>query len=195
MRKSLEIKRMMALGILGGLVAALSMIKIPLGQFSITLALIPLVVGAILYGPKGGSFLGFVMGFVVLFIDAAYFYGINPIGTIITVLVKSTAAGLICGLVFNVLNKKSQVAGIIVSTIIAPIVNTGIFLIGCLVFFYPTMAAGAAAEGKNVILYLLTAMVGLNFIVEFAINVVLAPTVTYIVKVISKNYSIGSNLE
>ena len=57
------------------------------------------------------------------------------------------------------------------------------------------MAAGAAAEGKNVILYLLTAMVGLNFIVEFAINVVLAPTVTYIVKVISKNYSIGSNLE
>ena len=81
------------------------------------------------------------------------------------------------------------------STIIAPIVNTGIFLIGCLVFFYPTMAAGAAAEGKNVILYLLTAMVGFNFIVEFAINVVLAPTVTYIVKVISKNYSIGSNLE
>ncbi len=195
MKKSLEIKRMMALGILGGLVAALSMIKIPLGQFSITLALIPLVVGAILYGPRGGAFLGLIMGFVVLLVDAAYFYGINPIGTIITVLVKSSAAGCISGLVFNVLNKKSQVTGIVLSTIIAPIINTGIFLIGCLVFFYPTMAAGAAAEGKNVILYLLTAMVGLNFVVEFAINVVLAPTVTYIVKVISKNYSIGSNLE
>lgn len=193
MRKSLEIKRMMALGILGGLVAALSMIKIPLGQFSITLALIPLVVGAILYGPRGGAFLGFIMGIVVLFVDAAAFYVISPIGTIITVLVKSTAAGLVCGLVFNILNKKSQVAGIIVSTLIAPIVNTGIFLIGCVVFFYPTMVEWAA--GENVLTYLLVGMVGLNFVVEFAINVILAPTVTYIIKVISKNYSIGSNLE
>ena len=90
MKKSLEIKRMMTLGILGGLIAALSMIKIPLGQFSITLALIPLVVGAILYGPKGGAFLGFIMGMVVLFVDAAAFYVISPIGTIVTVLLKST---------------------------------------------------------------------------------------------------------
>ena len=193
MKKSLEIKRMMALGILGGLVAALSMIKIPLGQFSITLALIPLVVGAILYGPRGGAFLGFIMGIVVLFVDAAAFYAISPIGTIITVLVKSSVAGCVCGLVFNVLNKKSQVTGIIVSTIIAPIVNTGIFLLGCVVFFYPTMVEWAA--GEDVLTYLLVGMVGLNFVVEFAINVVLAPTVTYIIKVISKNYNIGSNLE
>ena len=134
-----------------------------------------------------------IMGIVVVFGDAAAFYVISPIGTIITVLVKSTAAGLVCGLVFNILNKKSQVAGIIVSTLIAPIVNTGIFLIGCVVFFYPTMVEWAA--GENVLTYLLVGMVGLNFVVEFAINVILAPTVTYIIKVISKNYSIGSNLE
>lgn len=193
MKKSLEIKRMMALGILGGLVAALSMIKIPLGQFSITLALIPLVVGAILYGPKGGAFLGFVMGIVVLFVDAAVFYAISPIGTIIVVLLKSTMAGMVSGLVFNLLNKKAQVVGIITATVIAPIINTGIFLIGCLVFFYPTMVEWAA--GENVLGYMFAGLIGLNFVVEFAINVVLAPTVTYIIKVISKNYSIGSNLE
>lgn len=193
MKKSLEIKRMMALGILGGLVAALSMIKIPLGQFSITLALIPLVVGAILYGPKGGAFLGFVMGIVVLFVDAAVFYAISPIGTIIVVLLKSTMAGMVSGLVFNLLNKKAQVVGIITATVIAPIINTGIFLIGCLVFFYPTMVEWAA--GEDVLGYMFVGLIGLNFVVEFAINVVLAPTVTYIIKVISKNYSIGSNLE
>ena len=193
MKKSLEIKRMMALGILGGLVAALSMIKIPLGQFSITLALIPLVVGAILYGPKGGAFLGFVMGIVVLFVDAAVFYAISPIGTIIVVLLKSTMAGMVSGLVFNLLNKKAQVVGIITATVIAPIINTGVFLIGCLVFFYPTMVEWAA--GENVLGYMFAGLIGLNFVVEFAINVVLAPTVTYIIKVISKNYSIGSNLE
>ena len=193
MKKSLEIKRMMALGILGGLVAALSMIKIPLGQFSITLALIPLVVGAILYGPKGGAFLGFEMGIVVLFVDAAVFYAISPIGTIIVVLLKSTMAGMVSGLVFNLLNKKAQVVGIITATVIAPIINTGIFLIGCLVFFYPTMVEWAA--GEDVLGYMFVGLIGLNFVVEFAINVVLAPTVTYIIKVISKNYSIGSNLE
>ena len=185
MKKSLEIKRMMALGILGGLVAALSMIKIPLGQFSITLALIPLVVGAILYGPKGGSFLGFVMGFVVLFVDAAYFYGINPIGTIITVLVKSTAAGFAAGWIYKILKKFNSILATFAAAAIVPILNTGLFILGCLMIS-DTIAANFVAEGSTVIYFLVIGCAGFNFIFEFLINIIFSPALHRIMEVVSK---------
>ena len=194
MKKTL-IKQMVTLGILGGLVAALSLIKIPLGQFSITLALIPLVVGAILYGPKGGAFLGLIMGVVILFVDAAYFYAFNPFGTIVTVLLKSTAAGFVSGLVYNLLKKKTKLGSIILATIVAPIVNTGVFLLGCLIFFYPLIQEAASEAGQGVLVFILVSYIGLNFIVEFTINCVLAPSVVYLINVISKNYDLGTKEE
>jgi len=190
MRKNLHIKKIVTLGVLGSLVALLSLIKIPLGQFSITLALIPLVVGAILYGALGGGFLGLIMGFVVLLVDASYFYAFNPFGTIITVLVKSILAGCISGLIFNALKNKNKTLAIILATIIAPIVNTGIFLIGCYVFFYPLILE--ASGNQNVFMFIITMYIGLNFIVEFLINCILAPSVIYIINVIAKNFNLGS---
>ncbi len=189
MRKVI-IKQMVTLSILGGLVAILSLIKIPLGQFSITFALIPLVVGAILFGPKGGAFLGLIMGIVILFVDAAYFFAFNPFGTIVTVLLKSTCAGFVSGLVYN-LFKKKQFLGIILSSISAPIVNTLVFFLGCLIFFYPLVQQDASQVGKDVLVYILTFYIGLNFVVEFTINCVLAPSVVYIINVISNNYDLG----
>ena len=70
MKNSKEIKKIMLLGVLGALVACLEIIKIPLGMFKITLALIPIVIGSIITGPKGGAFLGLIMAIVVLFVDA-----------------------------------------------------------------------------------------------------------------------------
>ncbi len=65
------------------------------GPFSISLVLVPIVVGAALYGAGAGAWLGFVFGLVVLLSgDAAAFLVVNPLGTILTVLVKGTMAGL-----------------------------------------------------------------------------------------------------
>lgn len=194
MKKTLKIKQMVTLAILGALVGALSLIKIPLGQFSITLALIPLVIGSILYGPKGGCFLGLIMGLFVLIVDAAFFYALNPLGTIITVLVKSICAGMGSGLLYQLISKKNQLLGIICATIIAPIINTGVFIIGCYLFFYNSIAGFASKEGINTFMYIIEFYVSLNFIIELAINCVLCPTVVYLINNIAQKYDLASNV-
>ncbi len=190
MRKNSEIKKMMLLGVLGALVACLQMIKIPLGTFSITLALIPIVIGSILAGPKGGAFLGLIMAIVVLFVDASFFYALNPAGTIITVIVKSVVAGIVCGVIYNVLKEKNQTLAIVMASLITPIVNTGIFVLGCMTFFYPDIKE--MASGDNVLIFSLVTFVGLNFFVELGINIVLIPTVIYIVNIIAKNFNLNT---
>ena len=56
MNNSRKIRRMVGLAALASMIVVLQLISnyIQFGPVSITLALIPNVVGAILYGPKGG---------------------------------------------------------------------------------------------------------------------------------------------
>ena len=106
------------------------------GPFSISLTLIPIVVGAAVYGAKSGLWLGFVFGVAVLLSgDAAAFLPVNPVGTVLTVLVKGAAAGLCAGLAYKALEKKNRYLAVIAAAFVCPVLNTGIFLLGCLCFF------------------------------------------------------------
>ena len=103
-----------------------------IGGLNINVSLVPIVVGAAIYGWKVGAWLGLVSGGVILIAgQAAAFLTVNPLGTVITVLVKGTLCGLIAGLVYTALSKKNQWLGIIVAAIVCPVVNTGVFLLGC----------------------------------------------------------------
>ena len=69
------------------------------------------------------------------------------------------------------------------AAIAAPVVNTGIFLIGCEVFFLDTVREwGRAAGFENVGTFMLTGFVGLNFLFELLVNIVLAPVIVRLVK-------------
>lgn len=178
------------MGLLTAIVVVLQAMAIAIrfGVFNITLVLVPIVVGAALYGWKAGAWLGFVFGVVVLFTDAGAFLAINVPGTIITVLLKGTLAGAAAGLIYSLLSRKNDILGVIGAGIVSPIVNTGIFLLGCLVFFYGTIAQWAAGAGfENVGVYMVTAFVGLNFVVELAINLVLSSAIVLILKVAKKH--------
>ena len=178
------------MGLLTAIVVVLQAMAIAIrfGVFNITLVLVPIVVGAALYGWKAGSWLGFVFRVVVLFSDAGAFLAINVPGTIITVLLKGTLAGAAAGLIYSLLSRKNDILGVIGAGIVSPIVNTGNFLIGCLVFFYDTIAQWAAGAGfENVGVYMVTAFVGLNFVVELAINLVLSSAIVLILKVAKKH--------
>ena len=61
-------KKIATLGILTAVVIVLQLMGsfIRFGQFSISLVLIPIVVGTALYGPLAGAWLGFVFSLVVL---------------------------------------------------------------------------------------------------------------------------------
>lgn len=188
--KKFSTSTIVGIGLLTAIVVVLQFVSMALrfGTFSITLTLVPIVVGAALYGWKTGAWLGFVFGVAVLLTgDAAAFLTINIPGTIATVLVKGTAAGLLAGLVYRLIAKKNQVAAVFISSITAPIVNTGIFLLGCRLFFYDTVAAWGAGLGfENTFVYMIVGLVGINFLIELGVNLVLNPAIVMIIKVAKK---------
>lgn len=164
--------------------------SIRFGTFSISLVLIPIVLGAALCGKTIGAWLGFIFGVAVLVSgDAALFYAINPMGTVITVLAKGTACGYLAGLTYDLLCKKNKWLGTFGSALICPVVNTGVFLVGCLVFFYPTMVQWARGEfGGNAITYMLLGLVGFNFLLELAVNLILCPLLVRLIHIVEKQF-------
>lgn len=186
-----QITKLAIAGVLTAIVVVFQFIgaSIKLGAFSISLVLIPIVIGAALGGKWVSTWLGFIFGVVVLASgDAGAFLAINPAGTFITVLLKGALAGLVGGLVFEALKKVNTYLAVIIAAILVPVTNTGIFLIGCKLFFFSTIAEwGAGAGFTNTYSYMLVGLVGLNFLFELATNIVLAPAVVGVVKAISKN--------
>ena len=157
------------------------------GLASISLTLIPVVLGAALQGAWVGAWLGLVSGAVFFMTaDAAFWFGLSIPGTVITVLLKGALSGLCAGLVYQLLAKKNRYLAVFASAVVAPVVNTGIFLLGCLVFFMDTVSAGALAEGTSVAAYLLVAFVGLNFVFELLANVILSPVIRRLLNIRKK---------
>lgn len=185
-----QAQRIALLALLTALTAILSyfggFIKIG-GLASINLTLVPVVLGAALQGVWSGAWLGLVSGAVFfLTADAAYWMGLSVPGTIITVLIKGALAGLCAGLVYRLLAKKNRYLAVFVSALVAPVVNTGLFLLGCLCFFMDTVTAGAAAKGSSVFVYLMVAFVGLNFVFELLANMILSPTIVRLLNIRQK---------
>lgn len=184
-------KKLVGVGLLTAIVIVLQALAVairPTGLFNISLVLVPIVVGAALYGYKAGAWLGFVFSVVVLITDAAAFMAISVPGTIITVVLKGTLAGLAAGLVYLALEKKNRYIAVILASIVCPIVNTGIFLAGCYVFFLDTIKGWAAAAGyASAGAYIILVMVGVNFLIELGVNIVLNSAIMQIIKIGKKN--------
>ena len=166
---------------------------IKFGPFSISLVLIPIVIGTITCGEYVGAWLGLVFGLVVLLTgDAAPFMAISIPGTIITVLLKGAACGYVSGVVYKLLNKvlskklkQSSYIAAVSSALICPVVNTGVFLLGCFVFFMEAVsqwAVGSVSVGH----YIIFVLVGGNFLFEMAVSVIFAPAMVHILKVVNK---------
>ena len=187
MEKHMSTRTLTGVAIFTAIVVVLQFVSaaVRFGPFSITLALIPIVVGAALYGPWAGAWLGFTFGMVVLLSgDAAPFMVVNPLGTILTVLLKGAGAGFLSGLVYKALSKTNEWLGAIVGAIAAPIANTGIFLLGCLLFFLPTITEwGTAAGFSSVGQYMIFGLVGGNFLVEMLTILVLSPVILRLIKI------------
>lgn len=175
---------------LGAILTALVIVLQLVGQFikfcpaSISLVLIPIVIGAAVCGPKISTWLGLVFGVVVLFTDGMAFIAIHTIGTIVTVLLKGALCGLIAGIVYKLFEKKNVYLAVIFSAIACPIVNTGVFLLGCYLFFFNTIKEwGLNAGFTNVGEYMILGLVGINFLLELAVNVVLSPIIVKLINI------------
>ena len=179
-RQRMSTETMVLGAILTALVVVLQLLGsfIRFGMFSISLVLIPIVIGASVGGAKLGAWLGGVFGIVVLISgDAAPFMAISVPGTIVTVMVKGIACGLLAGLVYKCLEKYNRYFAVLGAALVCPIVNTGVFLLGCVAFFFDAVAEWGAGNGQSFFVYLMVGMVGINFLVELAVNMFLSPVV------------------
>ncbi len=185
---SSKTRMIVGLGLLTAIVVVLQLLGafIRFGTFSISLVLMPIVVGAALFGVGAGAWLGLVFGVVVLLSgDAALFLGINPFGTIVTVILKGVLAGVCAGLVYKLLAKRvPTIVAVIAAAAVCPIVNTGVFLLGCRLFFFDTIKewAAGAGFGSNVGTYMIVGLVGFNFVFELAVNLILCPAIVSLIR-------------
>ena len=188
-------RRLVMIAILSALIIVLQIISnfIRFGPVQITLALTPIIIGAAMYGMWAGAFLGAVLGGVIvvwglLGLDGGFvlaLMGINPFMTIAVCILKTTVAGFVAGVVFKAIAKKNDVVASFVAGGLCPIVNTGIFLAAMLTIFVDFVKG--LADGKNVIVFAISTFVGINFLVEFIVNMVLATAVTRIIRAFKKS--------
>ena len=163
---------------------------IHLGPFSSSLVLSPIVLGAATCGIAIGAWLGFVFGFIVLISgDAAPFMAVSIVGTVTTVLLKGILCGLCAGLIYKAFVKVNAYLAVILAAIVCPVVNTGVFLLGCLVFFMDTIKEwGLAAGFDGTLAYMFLGLVGANFLFELGTNIVLSPVILRVLNINKKEF-------
>lgn len=180
-------KNMVGIGLFTAIVVVLQLLGggIRFGMFSISLVLIPIVVGAALYGRFAGAWLGLAFGVTVLLSgDAGAFLAVDPLATVGVVLVKGIACGLCAGLVYKLLENSSKIFAVLGAALICPIVNTGVFLLGCKLFFLPTITEWAAMYGyADAGTYMIFGLAGINFLIELGINILLAPVIVRLIQI------------
>lgn len=185
--------RMVTLALLAALVIVLQTVasNIKVGPIPITLTLVPIVIGAVLYGPGAGALLGAIFGLVTAVAGlTGYDAGTqaliqaSPVWTISTCFVKATAAGWVAGLVYRALRKK-QTLGCVLAAMSAPVVNTGIFLLAMTTVLRSSLEAWAG--GTDMVYYVFVVLTGVNFLVEFGVNAVLSAAIARIVKAVAKS--------
>ncbi|MGN1051547.1 MAG: ECF transporter S component [Acutalibacteraceae bacterium] len=186
-----KVQRLVGTSILAAIIIVLQVITtyFPTKPFAITLAMIPIVIGAAVYGEKAGAVLGGIFSIVVIAmcifgvdVGGAMVWNANPFLCILVCLLKGVAAGYIAGLVYRLLSKKSVLLGTVTAAIAAPIVNTGIFILGLSICFRPLLYSWAGES--DVLYYVIFGLTGINFLVELGVNIIVSPIIVKILKAI-----------
>lgn len=192
--KNGKIKRMAGIALLMAMVVVMQAIGgmiPPVGGFSISLVLIPIVLGAAIFGPKAGAILGGTFGVIVVINcitgadpGGAMVFQANPILCILVVLAKGILAGLVSGAVYKLVKGFNSYLAMLLAAIVCPVVNTG-FFVGCMYLFFIDVLA-AWAGGGDIIGYILTGLILANFVPELIINVVFSPAGNLITRTVQK---------
>ena len=190
MNNKLKINKLVGIAIFMCLVVVLQLFSnyVSFGPVSITLALIPIVVGAIIYGPLAGFILGATCGLMAFIAPAtiSLFWPYGIIKTFVLCVLKTGIAGLCAAYLYKLFNTKNSKVSVVLASISVPIINTGIFAIGAF-YLYKDLLMTFCPEGQSVLVYLLIGFIGFNFLIEFFVNSVLSPVVLRLVNISNNN--------
>ena len=193
-------KRVTGIAVLMALVIVLQAFggTIAIGAVQLNFTLIPIVLGAVLYGALAGALLGFACGVVVLvqvIMGLVPFYAIiwmhTPVLAALTCIVKTTVAGFVAGMLFEIIAKKNTHVALFVASGIVPVINTGLFIVGCL-FMNDSITVFQNSlpdfMGMNMFVFILVGLVTFNFFIELAINLIVAPTLHRVIGIVDKRF-------
>ena len=192
--KNKQIRSMAAIALLMAMVVVmqfLSGIIPPVGGFSISLVLIPIVLGAAAFGVKAGAILGATFGTIV-YINCVtgadpggqMVFQANPVLCFVVVMGKGILAGVLSGVVYRWLKEKNRKLAILCAAAICPVANTGFFLLCMLTFFRDILSAWAG--GGSLVAYVLSGLVLMNFVPELIINAIFSPAAGRILNIVEK---------
>ena len=167
-------------------------IPLPFLATPVSLVLLPIALGAMKSGPIAGMWLGAVFGVITVVggvsgraAVTSILFGDHPLLTVLLCMAKAMLAGLACGLVYKALKKKNEYLALYTASIITPMVNTGVFILGGLLMS-DTMKSNFVADGQTVIYFLVIGCAGLNFIFELLVNILFAPALRRVLDVLEK---------
>ncbi len=194
-RSSHRTLKMTETAILTALTIILTLFSLKIGPLEMTLAPIPVMVGAALLGPAVGTALGACFG-VTSFLMC---FGLSPFGALLlsenwflaflVCVPTRTLMGFLCGMIYRWLSpaaasmQKRTVAGT-VAALSAPVLNTAFFLGTLLLFFYhgATLQGMMAGNGIAGVWGLLIFLAGINALVEAIVCTVCGAAVTIAMK-------------
>lgn len=193
-KRKLNVTGMVELASLTALVVVFQLLSnvISFGPVAFSLALVPVVIGALMLGPLAGAFLGGVLG-LVNFISSFYnpfllmLFHSSPVAYILVCFGKTILAGLVAGLIYKALCRKHEFVGVCLASLSAPVVNTGVFLVFMGLFFRGAMIDYFGAETVgNIWTFVMVAIITYNFFIEFGINAVLCVAVERIIHAVRR---------
>ncbi|MBP5209429.1 MAG: ECF transporter S component [Clostridia bacterium] len=185
--------RLVFLAVLAAIVLLLQFFagSVKIGPTSFSVVLIPITLGAMLLGPWAGAVLGLLFGVAVTvngltgadpFTFALIQY--TPFLTIFLCLFKGTCAGFAAGWAYRWVKRINPMAAAVTAAATAPLVNTGIFALGAIFGFRQAFAELFGVD--QFWIFLFVTIIGINFLVEMAVNLVFSPALAQVVKAVDK---------
>ena len=182
--------RMVQTALLAAIEVILTLLYIPVGTINLNFGLVPIVIAGVFLSPLSGAFIGGVSGIVtmtqVLSGQGAFYAFLmaeNPFMACLLCIVKTAAAGYVSGLVYHLLQKicRFEAVGALAAAILCPVLNTGIFALGMLTIFGNALMADSVISTwttGGLIALVFVVLIGVNFFVELALNIVVCPVLT-----------------
>ena len=194
--KNQKIQKMVGVALLIAVMVVLQFLAavfpIKIGPVSLSLVLIPIVLGAATYGIAAGGVLGGAFGvltyiFCVNGMDGGghMVFQASPALCFVVVMAKGILCGLAAGAVYKLLHNVNGYLAMVCAAIVCPVVNTGVFLAGMFLWFMVVLSVWA--EGGNVVGYVLSGLIVINFLPELGINLLFSPAGQRILRVIKKS--------
>ncbi|MBQ6921637.1 MAG: ECF transporter S component [Clostridia bacterium] len=169
---------------------------VKIGFVTLNFSLIPIVLAAIILGAFYGAALGVITGLIILFNNGILgadgftnvLFASEPVMITLVCILKTGVAGLLSGLIFKALRNKNSLAAVFIASAIVPVINTALFIVGMLCITGALTSAGFIANAESAFYTIVIVFVGLNFVFEFAVNVIVAPTLFRVITVIDPSF-------